>query len=587
MYKTLDKVTKLTKTKKGVLLIILLIYILFVVISCTTYLKHTYGPSHFEDEVLYWNAAKSLAEGQFSVAKFHHYPPLYSLSLLPVFNLFSPSHVFEAAKILNSIYISSVIFPIYLLARLFLDRKQSLLVSVLIMLLPTQMVISRSMISENIFYPLFFWTLLLAFKEITPSNNRLLDVQNVLLGILSGVLVLTRYIGLAIVPGIWMIWWLRPSSITKSPIIFARKKLVQAASIFIPFAIIVGIWVLLGLREGVALKNMLGFGISGSPSKLGSSGLLNWIIFYLSYTILIAAPHLGILFASFSRIIPKNWDSTISRWLISVIIICMVFLIAVIRHSYRAPYNFPDPVKIQGRYIIYFTPIFIITAFSIIRNLNLAKISRNSRYVVTILSSFLIIAAYLILIQGKLILDEPLQPSINSPDGYLLQVLNSFYPIISIFLIFIAFLIPKKSTRFLNNIYPLVIAFIYIIGSVFIFQNLLLPRQLNNFQAYSLIKKLESSTVDQSNLQEMNIQLSIPLKSTYSNQSKWEYTFRFRGYDNLTIIKDENLGGSNSKLLELSCFDSSFSLINLEENQFNPNDPSHFMLQDNYFKIIN
>ncbi|MBN2395430.1 MAG: glycosyltransferase family 39 protein, partial [Candidatus Atribacteria bacterium] len=527
MYKILDKFSKLFGSRKGYLLIIFIFYLVFIILSSLTYLTKTYGPSHFEDEVLYWNAAKTLASGQFSAAEYHHYPPLYPISLAPVFILFSSARVYEAAKILNAIYISSVIFPVYLICRLFLDKKQSLLASILVMLLPTQIVISRSMISENIFYPLFFWTLYLAFVEIFPNNKKILNFQNILLGILSGFLVLTRYIGLAVVPGIWLIWWLRPSSNINTPFLFSRNKIKQAFSIFIPFAVLVGGWVILGRLENISMLNMLGFGITAAPSKLGSSGLLNWIVFYLAYTILIAAPFLGILLTSLSRMIPKNWCGAFSRWLIAILIICLVFLIPVIRHSYRAAYNFPEPTKIQGRYILYFAPLFIITVFAAIKNIDFSKISYSSRIFQMFLSVILIIAAFLIIVRGILILDKPLPPSINSPDGYLFQVFDFYYPLVSILLVAITMFVPATRKSILRIIYPLSLAGLYICGSVMVFNKLLLPRQINNYQVNELIKAVDSKYTYQIDPRDMQLILTMPVQSTYSNQSKWEYTLRF------------------------------------------------------------
>jgi hypothetical protein len=587
MYAFIDRTSKFLNSKKGSLVVLIVIYLAFVVFTILSNIRNTYGPVHFDDEILYWNSAKSIFTGEFNAKDYHHYPPIYPIALLPAFYLFSSAQVYDAAKVLNVLYISSAIFPIYLISRQFLNKKVSLLVSILVLLLPTQVVIPRSIISENIFYPLFFWAIYLAFTDVIPDNHKAHNLQNILLGILSGLLVLTRYIGLAIVPCIWIIWWMKPSNKEKYSLLISKKKLIHAISIVIPFVILVGSWVLLGVRENVPMMDMLGFFIAREVSQLGAGGLVNWIIFYVSYASLIAAPYLGILMASISHLRLKNLQQPVFRWLISVILICIFFLIACIRHSYRASYNFPDPMKIQGRYILYFAPLFMITAFAAIKNIDFSKISRISRSLWIVIPSAIISMAYLILFGGFIILDSPLSPSVNSPDGYLFQSLDIIFPMAAIFISLIGVLSLRKNKPVLQIFFPLLLAGLYIFGAIKMYKSILFPRQLNNFQVYSLIQTVDLKYENQDDVRESELTLSVPPNPTYTVFEKWENTFYFRGFNLINIVEEKNLGGDNPVLLDVKVNNDHFVLRTLNKNEFDPENQNHVKYADNYYSVEN
>ena len=88
-------------SKKSVILSILLLYFAGVALSVFVTNPLTHGPTHFNDEIRYWETALSLYQGNFTAAKFYRSPPFYPISLLPAFYLSYPFGGFTFSKLLN------------------------------------------------------------------------------------------------------------------------------------------------------------------------------------------------------------------------------------------------------------------------------------------------------------------------------------------------------------------------------------------------------------------------------------------------------------------------------------------------------
>ena len=287
-------------SKKSVILSIFLLYFTGVALSVFITNPLTHGPTHFNDEIRYWETALSLYQGNFSAAKFYRSPPFYPISLLPAFYFSYPFGAFTFSKLLNSLYITSAIIPAFLLLRKFTKRNISIVAITLLLLNPVQFIMPGLILSENIFYPLFMWTVLFAFTNVLPNNPKNRVIESLIVGVLLGLLFLTRYIALALIPAFLLIWWLKPFESEKLPFLFSIRKALHLILIFIPLFLIIGGWINTGLAEGLRVKDMLGFFIAESPNpdQLSLGRLLLWIVFYISFTILLAAPSITMLFAS-------------------------------------------------------------------------------------------------------------------------------------------------------------------------------------------------------------------------------------------------------------------------------------------------
>jgi hypothetical protein len=176
--------------------ILLGVFGIFVVLKILLITSNSYGPLGSGDEMTYYDMTDSFYRGFFSIVQSHHYPPLYPLAIMPA--LVFKTYAFEAIKVLNALYSSSVIFPAYFLARHFLGRRNSLIAVVLTCLTPYHLVFPRRILSENLYFPLFIWTVLITFT--LPRSKRFRLPWDLLNGAMLSVIYLTRFISLAAFP---------------------------------------------------------------------------------------------------------------------------------------------------------------------------------------------------------------------------------------------------------------------------------------------------------------------------------------------------------------------------------------------------
>lgn len=573
------------------MLALLLIYAAAVLLNLALTGTTIFGPTHFDDEVRYWMTARALHAGTFTTSEFSHSPPLYPISLLPALFLFPASKAYQAAQVLNFLYITSIIFPVYFILRIFAGRGVSLLAASLVLLFPTQIVIPRSMISENLFYPLFLWVTCLAFRNFTDADSRWRLAENIIFGLLCGLLVLTRYIALAVVPAFFLLWWLKPldakEDTEKTPLLISKKKVLHAASVALPFVLSLGVWVLLGLRENVPLKELLGFGIADNPNpaQLGRRRFVMWAVFYLSYTVLIAAPYLGIIATAVTQMRWKEWRSPAIRWLFGVGLICTFLLLACVRHSWRAAYNYPDPLKIQGRYILYFVPLFYIAAFVLIRTLNLSRLSRSGYALAVVILGQVVIAAFLFIFRGIIYLKKPLGISFNSADGDFIRNLDTTF-LLAFFIILLAslFFIGRKKTHFASVFAVLLIVF-YVYGNYRLYTEFLKPNQRLHSMGVELIQVLESRYGDTEALLQTPVRLSLTDRIENSDCRDWVYTMNFHGFTDVRCVRNGQSGEGDPTMFVAEVNGDRYTLTSLGRKLVAVDGLAKFQFNGEYFVI--
>ena len=580
------KAQKFLNTKRGAALALVCIYVLGVLFTVFVVDANVYGPMHFNDEVRYWDIARAIYEGNFSFTADSDYPPFYSISLLPAFYLFSPFTRYAAARWLNALYLTSAIFPSFLLLRKFLDRKTSLLAVFVLLCGPIQVVIARTLISENIFYPIFMWLVLLAFTNLFPVNHKAHILENVLFGVLLALLYATRFIGLVLIPAFLLIWWLKPFAEEKLPLLFSWKKVGHLLMVLAPMLLILAVWLFAGVREGVALKTMLGFSVADhpDPAQLGKRRLLMWAIFYLSYTVLIAAPYLGLMLASLSRFKLKDWQTDENRWWISLAIIVFFFLLACVRHSWRAAYNYPDPGKIQGRYIMYFGPLFLITAFSFFGKKFKTRKSLIFNLVLIVLSTGTTIFAYAVLREGFIYLDYPLAPSVNSPYGSLVLSMKIGYPILALAIMVVSVLMLEKKKELQIGLFALCLLGFNIYSSVLVHQRQLTPRQLLNTQIYNLMETFDNCTIEDPRT--AKVTLEIPADTTSRVIRSWHQALNFNGYTNNELIPSEDISADENMLFRAHYGDCVMDVVHLDEKEFDALEGIKFSQSGYFYQIL-
>jgi len=567
---------------------LLLVYAAAVLLNLVLTGSTIYGPTHFDDEVRYWITARALHAGTFTISEFHHSPPVYPISLLPALFLFPANKAYQAAQVLNFIYITSIIFPVYFILRTFAGRGVSLLAAALVLLFPTQVVMPRSMISENLFYPLFLWVTCLAFRNFTSETSRWRLAENIIFGLLCGLLVLTRYIALAVVPAFFLFWWLKPLEGEQTPLLISKKKVLHAASVALPFLLILAVWVLLGLAQNIPLKELLGLGIADdpNPAQLGRRRFVMWAVFYLSYTAMIAAPYLGILAAAVAHIRWKEWRSPTNRWLIGAALICAFLLLACVRHSWRAAYNYPDPLKIQGRYILYFVPLFYIAAFAALRKMNLPRLSRSGYWLALIVVGELVSAAFFILYRGAIYLGgEPLPVSVNSSDGIFIRILDTrfligFFIILLLSLLFIG----RRRTLLQGSLLALLVVF-YVYGNFLMYKNFLKPSQYANYMGVALIEVLEARYGETPELLQTPVRLSLTDRIENSYCRAWESSMDFHGFTDVKCVRNGQSGEDDPTVFVAEVNGERFTLTNLGRDPVEVDGLAEFQYSGEYFVI--
>jgi len=144
----------------------------FVVIS--TLLRASIGvgspsPSILPDEVLYSELAKSIADGgppEVRGVTAFGWGVVYPALVAPAWAVFTdPVWAYHAALAINALVMSSAAIPAYLLARLFVSSRLSLAVAGLTVIVPS-MAYTGVVMTENAFYPLFLWSVLLIARAV-------------------------------------------------------------------------------------------------------------------------------------------------------------------------------------------------------------------------------------------------------------------------------------------------------------------------------------------------------------------------------------------------------------------------------------
>lgn len=585
---TKQKILSFCQSKTGTVVILVMLFITAVLFIGLVSVADVYGPIHFNDEVDYWNMALDLYEGTYSPVIQYGYPPFYSISILPAFYFFPPLTRYAAVKWLHAIYIASTIFPAYLLLRKFTSRGISLVGVLVLMVSPVTLVIPRCVISENTFYPLLMWTVLLAFTNITPEKSKARTLENILFGIILTLLMLTRYIALALVPGLLLIWWLKPFEDTKTLLMISSRKILHLAVVLLPIGLIMGYWIAYGISDGVAFKELIGLSIASqfNPAQLGRRRLLMWAVFYFSYTLLIAGPYLSVLLPALFHFRRKEWQKDENRWWIALAIIVICFLIPCIRHSWRAAYNYPDPIKLQGRYIMYFGPLFLVSAFGYIHKF-VEKIKLPKKILLLVLSAGLIVFGYAILYEGIIYLDGgQLGPAVNAPYGSIIHTMKFSYLIaVLISVVVITCLLGRKTKYALITLTVFLIG-LYVYGSVRVYQRVLTSRQLLNAQIHNLIPLMEPLSADVQSGSQTPILLEVPSSSTARYARSWQQTLNFKGYTTNIVELNESLDVMTDLIFQATIDGQTYQLIELDEETYTLSGFSEFTHSGKYYQYV-
>lgn len=299
-------------------------------------------PTILFDEIIYLQMAQdNLLSEQPS-----HYPPLYPflISLIPSDSI-QTSYII--ARNLNIFLSSLIIFPVFFLSRLFLNRQTSLIIGFFSLLIPIGFTYSFLIMSENLFYPLFLTSVYLIFKAEKEDKKWLSAIS----GIVMGLTVLTRIIGFVLIVAFVLYLFYK--------YILHRKYNIKQLYTLIVFLVVVLPWYLLkGVLYELSEQGTLGFiTIPFEYMKYNILDTLLVINSHFIYLILGEGVILGLLSLIELYSVLKNREKTlfedfvIFSWLCAfcTVIVCGVFLSGAYVTS--------------SRYVAFLIPLFFIVGF--------------------------------------------------------------------------------------------------------------------------------------------------------------------------------------------------------------------------------
>ena len=510
------------------------IFFAFTIIKLLFVTATAYGPTGRGDEMTYFDMADSFYRGFFSITQTHHYPPLYPLMLTPA--LVFRSWAFNGIKIINVILSTSIVFPVYLTSRSFLDKKKSLLAAILSCLIPYHLVFPRRIVSENLYFPLLMWTMYVTYARLKEKRNTI--YWNILNGVLIGLLFLTRYITLATIPFFLAAWWVKPFTESDSLWRPSGKKILHLAVLIGVMVAVFSPWVISAIRDGLPVKLALGFGVASrtTEAQLTFRNFLIWVLLYTCYYVLVAAPVLPLLFLTLRSIQYDKWRDDIGRWVLQVLLLMAGFYAAVTRHSWRAYYNRDLPSAIMGRYLIFYSLPYVIIALVSFDRFGIMENGTGKRkgMIILLISLGLVVFSYLALVEGVIIpTDGNLLKSQGSVDAFFILILgNYFFILIALLYSTIALHLFSNRKKAALIVFTIVLVIYYLAGWPGY------QKELMEYQTYPwLAEKIAELTPvpDQKNGEAERVSVYLPLETNTQQRAEIYNGLRVRGVNNTHI----------------------------------------------------
>lgn len=417
---------KLEKLKNVDIFIPLFLYITLLIVKLVFIIDNCSLPQ-VSDEYIYVRFSRELLlNGEYDSVQ---YPLLYPLMLMPAF-LFENYYV--AMKIINSIFSSLVPVTVYVLCRLYIGEKESAICAVFSSIIPFQYITTMTLMSENIYFPMLIFSIYLGLKEYKYEI-----FEDILFGIMLGLMFLTRHITLVFIP-VFIFAWLMKQFHLKNTIKCIALKLIMV----IVFLVIVYCpWIIMCVRNSHGLKEIVGFKIASNsnPEQLTFGRLAMTGGFYIGYFSLITAPVLGLMIKSFRGLDFKNLFCAYNRLWVTVCGLVAACFTAVTRHSWRAYYNYPEFEKIKGRYLIYFPTLFVILGAVVLFKQSPKFKSKIYNIILTyILPVIMILVSYLIEIEEVFYpLKSTFIGSIESTDGQKIKYVGIAFVLITAIVIWV------------------------------------------------------------------------------------------------------------------------------------------------------
>ncbi|SHE68968.1 4-amino-4-deoxy-L-arabinose transferase [Desulforamulus putei DSM 12395] len=412
------------------------------------------GPVVFGDEYIYKDLAKQFFEGVYGQNYVTQYPPLYPiiLSISFFFNDF-----YLVMKVINSLVSSLIIFPVWLISRMFLDEKKSYILCIISILIPFNYVYPQLIMSENLMVPLFLLLVYLTILiYVRPTEKNIFFI-----GIAAGLGYITKYITLVYI-------FILPIVVlfitgTNRGLVIRRIHLGVLG-----FLIIYLPWVIFAIKIGIPFREIFGFQVTNfqNNSLITVIDLVKWTTLYLSYFILMISSILPFIIIGINKF--KEFKKNELKFILINIIITILYISASIRHSWLAPYNYPTYNYILGRYILYLHVPWLISAFIFIDRISI-KNCKKELAIACSLSFVLTVISYLNIVKGYFWkISDYFLIYFNAVDVFWFTKEYNLILICTMYLIVMMSLFTKRITK-LKLIYLVLLA--YLPGALFMYNN--------------------------------------------------------------------------------------------------------------------
>ncbi len=322
------------------------------------------GPTAFGDEQVY----RLNAEAIYSLSKYQNFsgPPLYPFFLS--FSFFFDNW-YIVMLIINT-FLTTLIVPASWFLAKSLHLQNPLIVALLVSILPIHVIYPFYILSENLFVPLFIFTITLAIRGGKRGN-----LETICFGFVLALSYLTKFLFLPSIPLLLIIWSISYHNnireLKMSKILFHTS--LATLLVVVTFVLVMTSWIFYGIISGFEVKKLLGFTMSGlNADEANLNSLIVWTSAYSAYVILAWLPvWTALVFFGFSLVKlvwRKKIDTSIILFLTLTFLLTGGYWLLATLHSFGAPYNYPEPSYLLGRYLMHLAPLFIFLWFGFLNN---------------------------------------------------------------------------------------------------------------------------------------------------------------------------------------------------------------------------
>ena len=348
-----------------------LIAIYIVLVICKIIFSRDFLSPCIADEIGYYFFSKHPFAGR--VFNFR-YPPLFPL-------LFHPLHFFvtdietkyQLIKLINILISSLAIFPAFYLAKIFLSNFEALMIAILSVLIPTHFIHGSFLIRpEGLFLVLFLTSVFFIFKYEQTENK----FYGYVGGIFTGLLILTKILGLFLVPAYLLTTLLLRRSI--------NKYFLAGTLVAVPY------FIYNTLNFGFTEYGVTGYSITCPATSALNGGFGSNILsmfnahfgtLILGSGLIFGILSIAFLFKLFSKDVSDNLTKTLVAFLwVSIIIVCAICGLFL-----------PGEPNIRCRYVFFLIPLILTTGIKFIHQASERKtiLTKDSLHIV---GSFVVVA---------------------------------------------------------------------------------------------------------------------------------------------------------------------------------------------------